>query len=85
MGPYPQAKDEALWREQWDEKHFVSGLCDPSMGGVAICQIRQAVAESERAADVNWHLARNKAASLKPPGPPVPPAPKGGSASKTGN
>ena len=85
LGRYPEAKDEALWQEQWDEKHFVSGLCDPSMGAVAICQIRQAIAESERATDVNWHLARDKAASLKPPSPPIPPAPRGRSPSKAGH
>ena len=85
LGPYPQAEDEASWQEQWDEKHFVVGLCDPSMGVVVQCQIQQSIAESERAADVNSHLARDKAASLKPPSPPIPPAAKGGSASKPGN
>ncbi len=85
LGPLPQAKDEASWQEDWDEKHWTAGLCDPSMGSVVQCQIQQAIAESERAADVNSHLARDKAAALKPPSPPIPPAPKGGSASKPGN
>jgi hypothetical protein len=73
LGPVrPEAKDEALWQEQWDEKHWMPGLCDPRQGSVGGCLMQQSIAEAERAADVNWHLARDKAAALKPPPPKIP-------------
>ena len=74
-----EAKDEATWQEIWDEKHWMPGLCGPDSpergaDTAAFCMMNQSIAEAERAADVNWHLARAHAASLKPPPPPVPPA-----------
>jgi hypothetical protein len=72
LGPPRTAKDEALWQEQWDEKHWMPGLCDPRQGSVVGCLMQQSIAEAERAADVNWHLARDKAAALEPPPPKIP-------------
>jgi hypothetical protein len=66
-GTRPEAKDEALWQEHWDEAHWMPGLCGPDEGPVVLCQMHQAIAESERAEDVRWHLARDKAAALQPP------------------
>jgi hypothetical protein len=61
-----------LWQEQWDEKHWMPALCEPREGSVVGCMMQQSIAEAERAADVNAHLARDKAASLKPPPPKIP-------------
>ena len=72
LGPPRTAKDEAKWQEQWDEKHWMPGLCDPRQGSVVGCMIDQSIAEAERAADMNAHLARDKAAALKPPPPKIP-------------
>jgi hypothetical protein len=72
LGPLPQAKDEALWQEDWDEAHWRAALCDPAQGSVALCQIRQQIAEFERAEDVRYHLAKDKAASLQEPKRPLP-------------
>jgi hypothetical protein len=72
IAPRSHAKDVALWQEDWDEKHWTAGLCDPGMGLVALCQMHQAIAEQERAVDVRSHLARAKAEALKPPPPSLP-------------
>ena len=62
----PSAKDEAYWQEQWDEAHWMPGLCGPSQQeSVVGCLMHQSIAEYERAADVNWHLAKDKAAALQ--------------------
>jgi hypothetical protein len=71
MGTRPEAKDEAMWREQWDEAHWMPGLCGPGDGGVVGCLMHQTIAEFERAEDVKWHLARDKAAALQEPKHPL--------------
>ncbi len=73
LGTPNHAQDEALWQEQWTEDHWRAGLCDPSEEPtVALCQIHQSIAEFERAEDVRWHLARDKASALKEPMRPLP-------------
>jgi hypothetical protein len=72
LTPHDQAKDEATWQEDWDEKHWTAGLCDPGMGAVALCQIHQQIAEFEREEDVRTHLAKDKAAALQEPKPAFP-------------
>jgi hypothetical protein len=59
------AKDEALWQEQWSEKHWMPGLCGPGDETVALCMMNQSIAEAERRADVDWHLNRDKARALQ--------------------
>jgi hypothetical protein len=68
----PEAKDEALWQEQWKEAHWMPGLCGPGEETVVLCLMHQSIAEFERAEDVHWHLDRDKAAALAPPPPSVP-------------
>ena len=47
MGTRPEAKNEAFWREQWDEAHWMPGLCDPGQeASVALCLMHQSIAES---------------------------------------
>jgi hypothetical protein len=72
IAPRSHSKDAATWQEEWDEKHWVAGLCDPSMGLVALCQMHQAIAEHERAEDVRDHLRRAKTEALKQPPPQLP-------------
>jgi hypothetical protein len=70
IGPKSHAQDAATWQEDWDEKHWTAGLCDPGMGLVALCQMHQAITEYERADDVRYRIARAKAEALRPPKPP---------------
>jgi hypothetical protein len=72
MGSPSPAKDEALWQEQWDEAHWMPGLCDPGEEAVVLCLMHQKIAEYERAEDVRWHLARDKAAALQTSKDPPP-------------
>jgi hypothetical protein len=72
MGSPNPAKDEALWQEQWDEAHWMPALCDPREETVVLCLMHQEIAEYERAEDVRWHLARDKAAALQTPKYPLP-------------
>jgi hypothetical protein len=72
LGPLRTAKDEAYWQEQWDEAHWMPGPCGPGQGSVVGCLMQQSIAEYERAEDVRWYLARDKAARLKPPPPKIP-------------
>jgi hypothetical protein len=43
IAPRSHAGDAVTWQEDWDEQHWAAGLCDPSMGLVALCQIHQAM------------------------------------------
>jgi hypothetical protein len=78
LTPKVHAKDEALWQEDWDEKHWTAGLCDHSMEGlVASCMIHQAIGEAERAADVRYHLAKTRTEAVKPRAPKIPEGARG--------
>lgn len=73
LSPNLHIKGLAALQEQWDEKHWMPGLCDPSMESiVALCLANQSIAEAERAADVHWHLARDHDTALKPPPTKIP-------------
>ncbi len=74
LSPPSHAKDEATWREEFDEKHWMPGLCGPDSGGTVVhCQMQQSIAEYERSEDAWYQINRAKAAAAKPPKPPVPP------------
>jgi hypothetical protein len=69
-----EAKDHDFWQEQWDEAHWMPGLCGPDQGSSVVdCLMRQKIEEYERAADVRYRLAKAKAAGLQEPKRPLPP------------
>jgi hypothetical protein len=81
--PPSHVKDKAYWQEQWDEAHWMPGLCGPGTELVVGCLMHQSIAEAERGADVDWHLQRDKAASPRAPSPAIPP-PQSSRASPSG-
>ena len=64
------AKDAATWQEALDERHWEPQCMGAEL--VATCQVRQSVAEHQRAAAVQRHIAWERAERLKEPKRPLP-------------
>jgi len=74
MGEKSHAKDEAYWREKYDEAHWQPGLCQPVNGIVAFCLMNQTVAENNRAMEARTEIDNAKTKAMRLPAPPIPPA-----------
>jgi len=70
--PKSRAKDEALWREQWAEDHWVPPVCPPSETPVGFCVMHQAMEENRRAQVARQKIADDKALALQEPKRPMP-------------
>jgi hypothetical protein len=72
--PKSHAKDEALWREQYAEDHWVPAVCPlgNGPGDIAKCLMQQSRDEHHRQQDAWQKIEDQKAARLQQPKPPPP-------------